>query len=184
MIKQKENIANVFSKYNINDEYLQKRLSNVLFIEEYQNGTTFSKEAFDKMIELLDTKKYTPEQVIQIIHNSFSKKNHRGCFRDDYNSDSCFNEQIYNTILDLAKLEPVERAIKDAHLCFTSATPESGWVVMPEFVEAIKTFNTLGIEEKSFIPMLFDIKFKEGKSRYDNTRVLESITPNESFDIA
>ncbi len=184
LIKQKENIANVFSKYNINDESLQKRLSNVLFIKEYQQGTTFSKEAFDKMVELLETKKYTPEQVIQIIRNSFSIKNHRGCLRDDYNSNSYFNEQIYNTILDLAKLEPLERAIKDAHLCFISATPESGWVVMPEFVEAIKIFNKLGIEEKGFIPMLFDIKYKEGKSKYDATRVLESVTPNESFDIA
>lgn len=184
LIKQKENIANTFTEFGVKDEQMQKRLSECLYIEEYQKGTSFNQEAYNTMIELFKTNKYTPEEIQSIIHNSFSVKNHRGVFRHTDNSDSYFNKEIYNTILELAKEEPLENAINDAHLCFESATPESGWVAVPELVEAVREFNRLGIKDKHFIKTLFDFNYKDGKNKYDNTRVLESVTQNEKYNRA
>lgn len=184
LIKQKENIANTFTEFGVNDEQMQKRLSECLYIEEYQKGTSFNQEAYNTMIELFKTNKYTPEEIQSIIHNSFSVKNHRGVFRDSDNSGLYFNKEIYNTILELAKEEPIENAINDAHLCFESATPESGWVAVPELVEAVREFNRLGIKDKHFIKTLFDFNYKDGKNKYDNTRVLESVTKNEKYNRA
>ncbi len=185
LIQQKENVANTFTQFGVKDKSMQKRLSDCLYIEEYQKGTSFSHEAYDAMVELFKTNKYTAEEIQNIIHNSFSVKNHRGVFRNASDNDnSYFNKEIYNTILELAKEEPLGNAINDAHLCFESATPESGWVAIPELVEAVQEFNKLGIKDKRFLKTLFDFNYKDGKTIYDNTRVLESVNKNEKYDRA
>ena len=181
LIKQKENIANIFKEFGIKDESLQKRLSNTLFIAEYQKGTSFNQEAYEAMVELFNTQKYTPEEINTIIYNSFSIKNHRGNFRDSGNCNSEFNRQVMDTILELAKEEPLENAIRDAHLCFETRTPESGWVLIPEYLQAIKEFNQLGVNNKSFLKSLFDQKFKNGANQYDINRILENVEKNEKY---
>ncbi len=184
LIKQKENLADIFAEFGVKDQYMRETLSNTLYIDEYQKGTFFNQEAYDAMVELFRTKKYTPEQINKIIFNSFSIKNHRGNFRDNRNDNSEFNKQIMDTILELAKDEPLDNAISDAHLCFDSATPESGWVLVPEFLQAVKEFNQIGIKNKSFISSLFDKNFKDGANKYDPNRVLESVTRNEKYENA
>ena len=184
LIKQKENIAKIFKEFGVKDEYMKKRLSSTLFVEEYQKGTFFNQEAYDAMVELFRTEKYTPDQIDTIIYNSFSVKNHRGNFRNSDNFNSSFNRQIMDTILELSKDEPLDNAIRDAHLCFDSATPESGWVLVPEFLQAVKEFNQLGVKDKSFIRSLFDINFKDNANKYDQNRVLESVTKNEKYESA
>ncbi len=184
LVKQQENVAKIFKEFGIKDENMQKRLSRSLFVEEYQKGTFFNQEAYDAMVELFRTKKYTPEQINKIIFNSFSIKDHRGRFRDNQNDNSEFNRQVMDTILELAKEEPLDNAIRDAHLCFDSATPESGWVLVPEFLQAVKEFNQLGVKNKSFLWSLFDRKFKDGANKYDPNRVLESVEKNEKYESA
>lgn len=186
IIKEKESVAEIFKKYDIKNEWMQKRLVDSLYTSEYnreigKSEPVFSKEAHGAMLELFDLKKFTPDEIYNIIYNSFSVKNNRGNFRNNGNEGSCFNRQIFDTILELSKEEPLDNAIQDTHLCCVNPTPESGWVIAPEILATVKELNRMGIKDKGFILSTFDIKYKDGKGKNDNTRVLESITKNERY---
>ncbi len=181
---QKTTLGKTFNEFGIKDSNEQKLLTNALYTEQQGGQKVFNKDAHAAMVELLKTKKYSAREIYSIISNSYSLNYHRGNLRTNDNAHSEFNKQLYTTILELAKEESLETAIRDAQLCFVSATPESGWVLSPELLNAVKEFNKMGITDKRFISDLFDYNYKDGKNQYDQTRELESITKNEKYDRA
>ena len=181
---QQATLGKTFDEFGIKDSNDQKLLTNALYTEQKGGQKVFNKDAHSAMVELLKTKKYSTREVYSIITNSYSLNYHRWNLRSNDNAHSEFNKQLHNTILEFAKEESVDRAINDAQLCFVSATPESGWVLAPELLNAVKEFNKMGITNKKFISDLFDYNYKDGKNQHAQTRELESITKNEKYDRA
>ena len=181
---QQATLGKTFDEFGIKDSNEQKLLTNALYTEQKGGQKVFNKDAHAAMVELLKTKKYSTREVYSIITNSYSLNYHRWNLRSNDNAHSEFNKQLHNTILEFAKEESVDRAINDAQLCFVSATPESGWVLAPELLNAVKEFNKMGITDKKFISDLFDYNYKDGKNQHAQTRELESITKNEKYDRA
>ena len=177
-IKQKEFAANIFKKYKL-PEYQKNRLQNVLYTEGSYGEKVFNADACEAMTRMLESQKYTADEIRDIIRNSYTTLNHRYSRKPSNTLGYCyFNKEYFETVIKLAEVSDIKTAINDATFCLYSPKPDSGWVICPEKLNAVMEFNKLGIKDKSFMDKTI-FEYEYSGNRYDNDHEIIAVKIND-----